>query len=174
VGYGLDPDKQGAVLWQYRAGEGSALGGMEFGSTSDGELAYFPVADGNRPSAGQLHAVRVGSGERAWVAPPPELACTPRGRGCSPAILAAISSIPGVVFVGAQDGALRAYAAKDGKILWQYDTNRDFTTVNGVAAKGASMSGPGPAIAEGMVFASSGYGALGGRPGNVLLAFGID
>ena len=31
----------------------------------------------------------------------------------------------------------------------------------------------GPAIAGGMVFLNSGYGALGGRPGNVLLAFGL-
>ena len=36
------------------------------------------------------------------------------------------------------------------------------------------MSGPGPAIADGMVFVNSGYGGLGGRPGNVLLAFGVE
>ena len=27
VGWAFDPDKKGAVLWQYRAGKGSALGG---------------------------------------------------------------------------------------------------------------------------------------------------
>lgn len=113
LAYALDPDKEGAVIWQYRAGEGSALGGMEFGSTSDGDVAYFPVADGTRSNAGELHAVRVSTGERVWMAPPSELACTPRGRGCSPALLAAISSIPGVIFAGSQDGALRAYSAKD-------------------------------------------------------------
>jgi len=43
-----------------------------------------------------------------------------------------------------------------------------------VPAKGASMIGPGPAIAGGMVYVNSGYGAFGGRPGNVLLAFGLD
>jgi len=46
--------------------------------------------------------------------------------------------------------------------------------VNGVPAKGASISGPGPVIAGGMLYINSGYGALGGRPGNVLLAFGIE
>jgi hypothetical protein len=29
-------------------------------------------------------------------------------------------------------------------------------------------------IAGGMLYINSGYGALGGRPGNVLLAFGIE
>ena len=28
VGYGLDPDKQGAILWQYRFGRGSGIGGV--------------------------------------------------------------------------------------------------------------------------------------------------
>jgi hypothetical protein len=33
---------------------------------------------------------------------------------------------------------------------------------------------PGPAIAGGMMFVSSGYARAGGIPGNVLLAFSID
>ncbi len=174
VGWGLDPDRRGAVLWQYRAGDGSALGGMEFGSAADREKAYFPVADGNGPHAGELHAVNLVSGERAWFAPQQPVKCGARGRGCTPAILAAITAMPGAVFAGAQDGGLRAYASTDGTLLWEFDTNREFTTVNGVAARGASMSGPGPVVGSGMVFVGSGYGSLGGRPGNVLLAFGVD
>jgi len=54
------------------------------------------------------------------------------------------------------------------------NTNREFGTVNGVPAHGASMSGAGPVVAGGMVLVGSGYGALGGRPGNMLLAFGVD
>jgi polyvinyl alcohol dehydrogenase (cytochrome) len=69
---------------------------------------------------------------------------------------------------------LRAYSSTDGAILWEVDTNREFDTVNGVAGRGASMLGPGPVIVDGMVFVGSGYGAFGGRPGNVLLAFGLD
>ena len=46
--------------------------------------------------------------------------------------------------------------------------------MNGVPAKGASIGGPGPAIAGGMLFVNSGYGAFLGRPGNVLLAFGLN
>jgi polyvinyl alcohol dehydrogenase (cytochrome) len=174
VGWALDPDDRGAVLWQYKAGEGSALGGMEFGSAADTERAYFGVADGNRPSAGELHAVRLDSGQRAWRTLPRPTLCGERGRGCSPAILAALCVIPGAVFAGSQDGGIRAYASNDGSLLWEFDTNREFTTVNGVKAAGASINGPGPVVAGGMVYVNSGYGALGGRPGNVLLAFGLE
>ena len=173
VGWAFDPDARGAVTWQYRAAKGSALGGMEFGSAVDGEQAYFAVADGNSPQPGGLHAVTLATGERAWYAPPPAPKCGAPGRGCNAAILAAITVIPGVVFTGSNDGGLRGYSTKDGSLLWEYDTNRDFETVNGVPAKGASISGPGPVVAGGMLYVNSGYGALGGRPGNVLLAFGL-
>jgi polyvinyl alcohol dehydrogenase (cytochrome) len=72
------------------------------------------------------------------------------------------------------DGRLRAYSTADGKVIWEFDTAREFPTVNGITAKGGSMDGPGPTIAGGMLFVSSGYGNWGGLPGNVLLAFSID
>ena len=56
---------------------------------------------------------------------------------------------------------------------WAIETARDFPTVNGVAASGGSIDGPGPTIAGGMVFVGSGYGRWRGRAGNVLLAFGL-
>jgi len=88
---------------------------------------------------------------------------------------AALTVIPGVVFSGGADGVLRAFAASDGKQVWEYDTLRDFTTVNGVAAKGGAMGAPGPTVAGGMIFVGSGYTGLGnGRGGNVLLAFGLE
>jgi polyvinyl alcohol dehydrogenase (cytochrome) len=172
VAYGLDPDAKGAVVWRYRAGQGSALGGIEWGSAADDRLMYVPVSDVLHAAAGGLHAISIGSGERVWQAEPPPLACK-SGLGCSAAQSAAISVIPGVVFSGAVDGHLRAYDASDGRILWEVDTARDFDTVNGVAASGGSIDGPGPTIAGGMLFTGSGYGRWRGRPGNVLLAFGL-
>ena len=85
-----------------------------------------------------------------------------------------MTAIPGVVFSGSNDGALRAYETKTGAVVWEFDTNKDFTAVNGVPAKGASLIGPGPVVVGGMVYVNSGYGAFGGRPGNVLLAFGLE
>jgi polyvinyl alcohol dehydrogenase (cytochrome) len=78
------------------------------------------------------------------------------------------------VFSGSSDGHVRAYATDSGKIVWDFDAVRDFQAVNGVPARGGSFDGPGPVIAGGMLFVNSGYGAMGGIPGNVLLAFTVD
>ncbi len=149
------------------------LGGIEWGSAADGTLAYFAVSDIRQPKPGGLHAVSLATGQRVWVAPPPPPKCGSE-RGCNGAQSAALTLIPGVIFSGSNDGALRAYSTKDGAVLWEFDSNRDFITVNGVKGHGASMIGPGPAIAGGMVFVGSGYGGFGGRAGNVLLAFGVN
>lgn len=173
IGYALDPDREGAIVWQYRAGQGGALGGIEWGAAVDAEHAYFAVSDITSPQPGGLHAVALATGERAWLAAPQPPACG-SGRGCNAAQSSAVTAIPGVVLSASNDGALRAYSTRGGAILWQYDTNRDFQTVNGVPGKGASIQGPGPAVVGGMIFVNSGYGAFGGRPGNVLLAFGLE
>jgi len=78
------------------------------------------------------------------------------------------------VLSGSVDGALRAYSTADGKIVWTFDANREFQTVNGVKGSGASFGGPGPVVVDGMLFTNSGYGPIAGRPGNVLLAFGVE
>ena len=173
VAYGMDPDKKGAVVWQYRAGQGSALGGIEWGSAADERVMYVPVSDVTRAEAGGLHAIGVGSGERIWHTPAPALTCK-GGLGCTGAQSAAISVIPGVVFSGSVDGHIRAYDTGDGRIIWDFDTVRDFDTVNGVRASGGSIDGPGPTIAGGMLYTGSGYGRWLGRPGNVLLAFAVQ
>jgi polyvinyl alcohol dehydrogenase (cytochrome) len=170
--YALDPDKQGAEAWHYRAGSGSGLGGIQWGLAADGERAYIPVADIYDPTPGGLHAIWLSTGQRAWLTPPPPPVCGTPSRACSGAQFSAVTTIPGVVFSPSNDGAVRAYSATNGSIIWTFDTNREFTTVNGVKAKGGSMNGPAPVVAGGMVYVSSGYGAFGLRPGNVLLAFG--
>jgi len=83
----------------------------------------------------------------------------------------AVTAMPGAVFSGSLDGHLRAFSPEDGKVLWDFDTVRDYKTVNGVRAKGGSLDGAGPVIIKGMVFVNSGYSRFGGMPGNVLLAF---
>jgi polyvinyl alcohol dehydrogenase (cytochrome) len=172
VGWALDPDKKGAVIWQYRAGQGTALGGMEWGSAVDDQNAYFPNSDILLPNPGGLHAVRLKTGERVWYAPPPAPKCAP-GRGCDAAQTAAVTVIRGAVLSGSNDGVLRAYSTRDGSVIWEYDTNREFETLNGVPARGASMHSAGATIVDGMLYVNSGYGDHGGRPGNVLLAFGL-
>jgi len=174
VAWGLDPDKEGAVVWQHRVGKGSALGGIEWGSAADDQFGYFPVADlqFGPTEAGGLYALRLATGEEAWHWRPN---CQATDRACAQANSAAISVIPGVVFSGATNGMLRAYAAADGRVIWETNTAQEFQTVNGVPGKGGSINGPGPVIAGGMLFTNSGYAYIGfGQPGNVLLAYGSE
>jgi polyvinyl alcohol dehydrogenase (cytochrome) len=189
--YALDPDRQGAILWQARVGQGGTVGGVEWGMASDGQQVYAATSDVVRnqsPSAdpldprpqladpkigGGLTALRIATGERVWFAPP--IVCGPAAKpGCSPAQSQAVTAIPGVVFSGSLDGHLRAYSAEEGKVLWDFDTVRDYQTVNGVHATGGSLNGPGAVLVGGMLFVNSGYARLGSIPGNVLLAFSID
>ena len=82
--------------------------------------------------------------------------------------------IPGAVIAGSHDGGLRAYSTADGSVLWQFDTNKEFPTVNGVKATGASIDGSPLIVADGMIFVNSGYGGIAARTGNVFLAFGLE
>ena len=142
VGYLLDPERRGREIWEYRWGRGSPVGGV-WGATVDGKHAYFAVADQLTPGARRLARRRSRDGS-ARVVHAAANARVRAGRGCSAAQSAALTSIPGVVFSGGADGAVRAYASDDGRVLWTFDTNRDFTTVNGVKADGGSIDGPGP------------------------------
>jgi len=170
--FALDPDREGALLWQYHAGEGSIWGGIQWGAAVDDGGVYLPVSDIRTPKPGGLHAVSLTAGERLWYVPPPPLKCA-AGPGCSAALISAPTLIPGVLFSGSNDGALRAHSTKDGSVLWEFDTNRMFETLNGVRAGGGAIQGPGPTIVGGMLYLNSGYGDHLGRPGNVLLAFDV-
>jgi polyvinyl alcohol dehydrogenase (cytochrome) len=172
MAYALDPDKEGEIVWKYRAGQGSGLGG-QWGAAADEKQAYFGVADTLSQNPGGMRAVRLDTGEQVWSTPPQPKLCG-NGRGCNASQGAAVTVIPGVVFSGSNDGGIRAYSTDTGTIVWQFDTNREFQTVNGVKANGAAMDGPGAVVAGGMLYLNSGYGGLVGRPGNVLLAFGVD
>ncbi len=171
--HALDPDAQGKILWQVRLGDGGPLGGIEWGPAADEQNVYAAVSDldGSHPEhGGGLFALRIPAGEKIWYAAPPKPVCLGKP-GCSVAQMAPVTVIPGVVFSGSMDGHLRAFGAADGKLLWDFDTLREFDTVNGVKAQGGSLNATGPVISAGMLYFSSGYGQLGGIPGNVLLAF---
>ena len=174
--FALDPDKKGEVLWQYRAGEGSIWGGIQWGAAVDGDRAYFPVSDIRNPKPGGLHAVGLDAPASAACvrAAAAGSGCASWTPGCSAALISAPTLIPGVLFTGSNDGALRAHATKGGEVVWEFDTNREFTTLNGVRAGGGAIQGPGPTIAGGMLYLNSGYGDHLGRPGNVLLAFEVQ
>jgi polyvinyl alcohol dehydrogenase (cytochrome) len=173
----LDPDRKGAVVWRLNVSEKPAPnnGEIAFGGSADSKRIYLALEDGN------FVAVDLATGKRAWTTQLESLTNlgqpTVNGENRTKGGLrfgqsAAVTGIPGAVFTGGWDGILRALSTDDGKVLWQFDTAQPFTAVNGVAAKGGSMGGPGPTVAGGMLYVGSGYANVGGgMPGNVLLAF---
>jgi len=182
--HAIDPDESGRILWQQRVGTGGTLGGVQWGSSSDGTNVYVALSDivrvtipnslgsnADPKTGGGMFAFNLATGERMWYTPPAPCGTRPR---CSPAQSAAVSSVSGVVFSGSVDGHLRGYSTADGRVLFDFDSVGPYKTVNEVPARGGSFDGPGPAIAGGMVFVSSGYARAGGIPGNVLLAFSVD
>jgi polyvinyl alcohol dehydrogenase (cytochrome) len=191
VVYALDPARQGEILWQVRVGKGSTNGGVQWGMAADGLNVYAAVSDLARAAVrssdladlrtsnlnpdvgGGLHAIRIADGTKVWETEP-QHTCLPTRAGCSPAQPAAVTAIPGAVFSGSVDGHMRAYSAEDGAILWDFDTAREYSTVNGVPGHGGSIDGPGAVVVDGMVYVNSGYARQNGMPGNVLLAFGTD
>jgi polyvinyl alcohol dehydrogenase (cytochrome) len=173
--FGFDPDASGQIVWERRVARGSSSGGVFWGSATDGVNIYAANADfiAEDPAAsGGMNAVDLRTGQLVWSVP--GAGCANK-KPCKPSQAAAVTLIPGAAFSGTMDGRLRAYSTRDGKVLWEYDTAREFTTVNGVKANGGSMSNSGPAIVGGMLVVNSGYSHHGGiLPGNVLLAFSLE
>jgi polyvinyl alcohol dehydrogenase (cytochrome) len=182
--YAVDPDRDGARLWETRIGQGGSMGGVQWGSAADTQnvyvalsdvgrvmLTYTQFTDADRQRGGGMFALRLSDGARVWYTPP--VPCDSRPR-CSPAQSGAVSAIPGVAFAGSLDGYIRAYAADSGKVIWDFDTVRQYETVNGVPGQGGSLDGPGPIIGDGMLYVNSGYTVDGGMAGNVILAFSVE
>jgi polyvinyl alcohol dehydrogenase (cytochrome) len=188
--HAIDPDAEGKILWQTRAGAGGLLGGSQWGSAVDSQRIYVAISDvvlhsvvdaaapgGHRialdpKKGGGLHAIDLKSGRVVWSARPAP--CPSTRAICSPGQSAAVTAIAGAVFSGALDGHMRAYSSTDGSVIWDFDTAREFKTVNGKPARGGSIDASGAAVAGGLVFVNSGYDGFGGMPGNVLLAFSVD
>src|SRR5262249_9241512 len=154
VVHAIDPDRQGKLLWDRRVGKGGKMGGVQWGSAADSKNVYVALSDVAQltvpagtagaqktlfgpemkldPKAGGgLFALSLDKGGVVWHTPHPGCGDAP---GCSPAQSAAVTAIAGVVFSGGLDGHLRAYSTDTGKIIWDVDTRREYTTVNGVKA----------------------------------------
>ena len=158
--FGLDPDRNGALLWKVNVAPNPGSG-IVWGGAADDQAAYFGL------SGGGVAAVKLATGERIWF----NALQAQSGGGNRIGNQAAATAIPGAVFVGSRDGVLHALSTVDGHSLWEFDTAREFDTVNKVAAHGGSIVAPGVTVAGGMMFVGSGYFVFGDKPGNVLLAF---
>jgi polyvinyl alcohol dehydrogenase (cytochrome) len=144
--YALNPDT-GAELWHTQVGPGSSLGGMEWGSASDGKRIYVAIADfygipyaaGN---AGSWAALDPATGKILWQVKDPSGA----------ADLGPLAVANGVVYAPSMAGApgsptMLALDAASGATLWTY-------------APGSSVIG-GATVWNGSVTWGSGYSHLG-------------
>ena len=179
--YALDPDREGAILWQTRVGrvmtlKGPSFGGIEHGFAADEERAYVPVADIDvieEYAQGSLVAVDLMTGELIWRRPAPADACRGQPVRCYNAYTAPTTVVDGILFSGSNDGFFRAHDIDTGLAIWEYNTAIPVTGVNGVTGSGGAINRGGPAVADRMVYQTSGYGQGLGMPGNVLFAFEI-
>src|SRR5580704_5625700 len=137
----LDPDKNGATIWEQDIARGIGGGAVEtvFGGAIDDQNIYFGLQLGNG-----LVALNLADGVEKWFRPLQNPAAMSTHRG----IVAAVSVIPGVFFAAGMDGILRAVSPTDGSPIWEFNTAQEFKTVNGVPAKGGSMGAGGPSIAN--------------------------
>src|SRR5712671_903505 len=168
----LDPDNKGALLYRVTANNGAAVvpsaappagrggggGSIVWGGAADAQNAYYGLGGTG------LVSLKPESGQTVWTF------VAPNGGGN---LGAAPTVIPGVAFEASSNGRLYAVSTDTGKLLWEFNTNQEFQTVNKVNAHGGAISVSGASIAGGMVFISSGYAiSSGASAGNVILAFG--
>jgi polyvinyl alcohol dehydrogenase (cytochrome) len=179
--FALDPDRDGALLWRRKITNGDVNFAGVFGMAAEGSTVFTSVFDvHDSPLKGPywgieelgLYALNGLTGEPVWSAPVASHCSQRACRGYS----AALTAIPGVLFAGAKDGFLRAFDSGGGKLLWEFNTSQDFTSLNGEIAHGGDIDGPGAVVVDGMVYVNSGYatGNAAVKPGNAFLAFSID
>lgn len=162
--FALDP-KTGATLWQTQVGPGSSLGGMEWGSATDGKRIYVQIANFyGLPTplgtfAGFWAALDPATGAVLWSTADPNGSIA----------LGAVAVSNGVVYAPSMSGTtvndptMLALDAATGQQLWSF-------------ASGASVVA-GATIAGGAVYWGSGYANLGipgYTPNNRFYAFSLN
>ena len=174
--YGLNPDT-GEIVWRNRLGSGGALGGVHWGLAANetAGLIFVPISDiatysAEGEAAPGLFALDSATGEVRWQHKR-ESRC--EGHHCHGGLSSAITATPTVVVVGSLDGYVEVIDSATGELLWQFDTWRNFTTVNGVETKGGAIDAHGPMVAGNQVIISSGYNSFGQAAGNALLVFEV-
>lgn len=162
--FALDP-KTGATLWQTQVGPGSSLGGMEWGSASDGKRIYVQIANfygmptGLGTFAGVWAALDPATGAILWRTADPNGAIALGPMTVSNGVVYA-SSMSGTTV---DDPTMLAMDASTGQIIWSH-------------AAGSSVNA-GATVVDGVVYWGSGYANLGipgYTPNNRFYAFSLN
>jgi polyvinyl alcohol dehydrogenase (cytochrome) len=151
--WALNPDN-GDVVWSTPVGPGGSLGGIEWGTATDGKRIYVAIADKDHlpytltPSKQQItwgswSALDVATGKILWQTPDPTAGTLDTG---------SVSVANDVVYAGSYSGQMYALDTKNGEILWNF-------------ASGGSVI-DGPSIVDGTVYWGSGYKNISPGVGN--------
>ncbi|MGA8595240.1 MAG: PQQ-binding-like beta-propeller repeat protein [Bryobacteraceae bacterium] len=146
--YALDP-ATGKEIWATQAGPGGVLGGIEWGTSADGERIYAAITNGSHKMYtyatydGQKKTTRGGLWTALDAATGKILWQTADPQGSQYITDGFVSSANGVVYAGSSGGNFYAMDARTGQIKWTFPSG------------GAVWSGA--AIVNGVVYWGSGY-----------------
>jgi polyvinyl alcohol dehydrogenase (cytochrome) len=170
--WAVDADTH-AVLWKTQVGPGGHLGGIHWGTATNGAGVYVGVndqtgvsykaggpGDAGKIAVGSWAALDPASGRTLWQVANPAMTAPLNGASVN----GPLAVVNGVVFGGSMDseGMMYAFEATSGKVLWSFKS-------------GGSVYG-GAAVVDGVVYWGSGYPSsrLGfGSPGQALYAFAL-
>ncbi len=156
--WALNPDS-GDLVWATPVGPGSDLGGIEWGTATDGKRIYVAISDADQIpytllplkqtiTWGSWGALDVATGKILWQTADPTSGTLDIG---------SLSVANNVLYAPSLSGQMYALNAQSGKILWSF-------------ASGGSVI-DGPSIVDGIVYWGSGYNI--GTGNNKVYAFGL-
>ena len=142
--WALDPDN-GNIVWSTLVGPGSSLGGIEWGTATDGRRIYVAIANrfhlpyilapsGQQITWGAWSALDVATGNILWQTADPTVGSIDTG---------SVSVANGVMYAGSYSGQMYALDTRTGRILWNF------------ASGGTVIDGP--SIVDGTLYWGSGY-----------------
>jgi len=180
--WAFEPDT-GKVVWRKALGTGGALGGVHWGIAYDNDTVFAPISavgvpipgewDGDPSIKSGLYALDAKTGAIKWqYNPEPPPGVQPGRRGYLPALFSAAPTIiDGAVVAAGLDGTVYVVDKATGKLLWSYQTAKEFDGINGVKGKGGAIDSNSFTAMNGLLLVNSGYGMFGQAGGNMLLAF---
>jgi len=158
--WALNPDN-GNIVWATPVGPGASLGGIEWGTATDGQRIYVAIANsdhlpytlvpsGQKITWGAWSALDVATGKILWQSADPIAGSIDRG---------SVSVANGVMYAGSNSGQMYALDATNGNILWNF------------ASGGTVIDGP--SIVDGTLYWGSGYREIAGTGNNKVFAFSL-
>jgi polyvinyl alcohol dehydrogenase (cytochrome) len=154
----------GAQVWNTKVGPGGLLGGLQWGSSTDGIRVYAAESNSTFLQRGYWAALDVSTGAVQWQTLDPSPGTHPFPGAYGYSLQGPTATANGVVYGCSLDptGTMVAMSAATGAILWQY-------------ASGTSCLG-GAAISDGTVYWGTGYRSFFplSSPGNKLFAFTLN